>query len=1135
MHPFRAPLPEGHRLQYNLARLVMNRHLYGPSHGFPLVMIEGSSRKRCPTSDVRYQQCWRARIIQDELFLCTIFTYYHPENTTDRLMRFMRVSHQQICPHLRIRASNPSTVASWPRNLPELNQDLAIPNRFITPVRSCVSSCAICRTDYQVKIQQRPSWKMWGPRGWIISIVTWQQLGKCRSPFDWDWRIMALDVMNDLNSRWRSHADMPGVIRHRWSQGDDTPLEPEGDFFLRVLHFDRWRQKRCKGDSDDMASFRPLNILILGATGQIGKYITNAVITAKPGFNQVTVFTSKGTRAEKVEYLDKLQKKGVKVVTGDLTNEEDVQAAFKGIDTVVSALGRDVIGLQAELIRIAEESPSVKWFFPSEYGTDIEYGPWSANEKPHQQKLKVRKYIRENVKRLKYTFLVTGPYIDMYFDLDDLRQAAGGFDPTRKKAILVEDGEGKVGFTTMPEYVYPLSSLFPCPGNRRLTGFPPPPPPPPSVGKALVAALRHPEASFGKALKVQSFVVTPKEILAEFEKQTGTKWDVTYSSLQTLRDSEAKAWNEGAPHATILTLRRIWSEGGTLYEKTDNERIGIKDSDLETLEAAVKRALTTGWSLGHHYAFELSLTPSRFRTINLLNATPSASILYAPTMRQPPSVAASLAEATTHCHGCNDANVSFSLVQAELNAPQDVITCKKKTLHAAEPPRSGWWHSTRPEPEYSSGLLPHCIPMNDAAFATVSSIFTVGGLVGALCAGPYASKHGRLSAMRLTALFYIVGATLETTAGNIPWLAIGRFLSGIAAGASTVVVPLYISEISPPSERGLFGATTQISINVGILFTQALGYFLSYGSAWRGILGTGIIIAFVQAVGLVFVPESPAWLAANRDVTKARLVLQRIRGNNYDIREETAAWEDESLQSEREGLLSQAEAEDGSATPGAHLGFIQVVKDPQYRPAIIAVVAVAFAQQFCGINSVIMYSVSLLTDLLPISSALLTILISVVNLVTTVSCSPLPDRLGRKTCILLSIIGQGTSSLVLALSIRFGVKILSAVSVVAFVGFFAVGLGPVPFILASELVGQEAVGATQSLCLAANYIATFFVAQFFPIVNATLNDLLGGAGWVYFIFAGLALFFAFFISWRVPETKGKKDADEVWGRTRRLD
>lgn len=110
-----------------------------------------------------------------------------------------------------------------------------------------------------------------------------------------------------------------------------------------------------------------------------------------------------------------------------------------------------------------------------------------------------------------------------------------------------------------------------------------------------MAALHHPEASFNKALKVQSFVVTPKEILAEFEKQTGEQWSVSYTSLQALKDAEAKAWDEGKGIATIYTLRRIWAEGGTLYEKSDNDVIGLKDSDLETLEDAIRRGLTTGY------------------------------------------------------------------------------------------------------------------------------------------------------------------------------------------------------------------------------------------------------------------------------------------------------------------------------------------------------------------------------------------------------------------------------------------------------------------------------------------------------------------------------------------------------------
>ena len=423
--------------------------------------------------------------------------------------------------------------------------------------------------------------------------------------------------------------------------------------------------------------------------------------------------------------------------------------------------------------------------------------------------------------------------------------------------------------------------------------------------------------------------------------------------------------------------------------------------------------------------------------------------------------------------------------------------------------------------------------MTAALFGTVSSSFTVGGLLGALVSGPFSSVRGRKPAMQATAAVYFLGAGIETLAGSVVTLCIGRFFSGIGAGASTVIVPLYISEIAPPKERGLFGAMTQVSINIGILLTQTMGYFLSHDNAWRYILVTGVFISIAQGAGLLFVPESPSWLASHGNPKEAEARLQAIRGKHFDITEEIAAWDSANRNGpdEEESLLPRTDAVEGPR----HLGFLQVVKDPLYRPAIISVVGIMFAQQLCGINSVIMYSVSLLNNLLPLSSALLTILISVVNLLTTIACAPLPDRLGRKTCLLISIIGQGSSAFALALSIVFKVKILSAISVLFFVGFFAVGLGPVPYIMASELVGQEAVGATQSWSLSSNYVATFFVAQFFPIINKALNDRFGGQGWVYFIFAALAVGSAVFVAWKVPETKGKKDADEVWGRSRRVD
>ncbi|KAF5983109.1 phenylcoumaran benzylic ether reductase [Fusarium coicis] len=316
-----------------------------------------------------------------------------------------------------------------------------------------------------------------------------------------------------------------------------------------------------------MGDFQPRSILIFGATGTIGRYITNAIANAQPAFDRVAIFTSEDTVIRKPGLIKELKSKDVKIITGDVNNPEDVKKAYQGVDTVISAVGRNVIETQIELFKLAAKSGSVKWFFPSEYGMDIEYGPQSASEKPHQLKLKVRKYIRENSSGLKYTFVVTGPYIDMYFTLSPDVIEAGGFDHKSKKAVLIDNGEGKIGFTTMPD-----------------------------VGKAVVAALHHPAESFNRALIVQSFVVNSKQILKEFEKQTGGEpWEVSSYTLDELREAEKKGWSAGNSKAVSYTLRRIWSEGGTLYEKTDNERIGLKDEDLETLEDAVKRELTTGY------------------------------------------------------------------------------------------------------------------------------------------------------------------------------------------------------------------------------------------------------------------------------------------------------------------------------------------------------------------------------------------------------------------------------------------------------------------------------------------------------------------------------------------------------------
>jgi MFS family permease len=144
--------------------------------------------------------------------------------------------------------------------------------------------------------------------------------------------------------------------------------------------------------------------------------------------------------------------------------------------------------------------------------------------------------------------------------------------------------------------------------------------------------------------------------------------------------------------------------------------------------------------------------------------------------------------------------------------------------------------------------------------------------------------------MRLTTIFFIIGPVFEALAPNIGVMAFGRFISGLGAGASVVVVPIYVSEIAPPAERGFFGSFTQVMVNGGIFVTQLLGYLFSYGQMWRVILGVGGAIGLCQTFGLLTAVESPKWMADNGRGRQARIVLQKIRGNKFDLEEEVGSW-----------------------------------------------------------------------------------------------------------------------------------------------------------------------------------------------------------------------------------------------------
>ncbi|KAJ5367699.1 hypothetical protein N7541_001640 [Penicillium brevicompactum] len=291
------------------------------------------------------------------------------------------------------------------------------------------------------------------------------------------------------------------------------------------------------------------NILLFGATGTIGTFILDALLSVRSQFGRIAIFTSPHTAKTKTAQLDKLKKQTVEVIIGNVEDEEAVKSAYAGIDTVISALGRNTLAQQILLIRLAAASKDVKWFLPSEYGTDIKYGPASANEKPHQQKLKVRAYLENEISRddLDFSYVVTGPFAEMYLNLVPGIEEAGGWDVKARKAVLLGDKGAEISLTTMQD-----------------------------VGTLVLNTLLHATGETrNSALCVNSFTTTPDKIQAEFERQLGgQEWDVSRTSLARLRELETEAWETGKPAATGVTLRRIWTEGGTLYAKRSNGAIG---------------------------------------------------------------------------------------------------------------------------------------------------------------------------------------------------------------------------------------------------------------------------------------------------------------------------------------------------------------------------------------------------------------------------------------------------------------------------------------------------------------------------------------------------------------------------------
>jgi len=383
----------------------------------------------------------------------------------------------------------------------------------------------------------------------------------------------------------------------------------------------------------------------------------------------------------------------------------------------------------------------------------------------------------------------------------------------------------------------------------------------------------------------------------------------------------------------------------------------------------------------------------------------------------------------------------------------------------------------------------------------VSSVL-LGSLVGALGGGMLADRWGRRKLLIVTAMVFALGAVGAALAPDTAWLIAARIVAGAAIGVASFVAPLYISEIAPVAIRGKLVSINQVALTSGIVISYLIDYAFAASQSWRWMFALAVIPATAFGIGLMFIPDSPRWLVGRGKTDQARAVLNRIRDPG-----------------EVEGELT--EISHSAAQQKAHWSELL---SPLLRPAMIVGVGLAVAQQITGINTVIYYAPTIL-KFAGLSSASVAILASVgvgiVNVVFTLVAMQLIDRVGRRPLLLASLAGMAFSLFVLGLAFSLprlsgSLGWIAVASLMAYVGSFALGLGPVFWLMLSEIYPLRIRGRAMSVGTTANWSANLLVALSF----LTLTQVFGKSitFWLYGAVSIGAWLFAYFL---VPETKGK--------------
>ena len=406
----------------------------------------------------------------------------------------------------------------------------------------------------------------------------------------------------------------------------------------------------------------------------------------------------------------------------------------------------------------------------------------------------------------------------------------------------------------------------------------------------------------------------------------------------------------------------------------------------------------------------------------------------------------------------------------------------------------------------------------------------IGSIAGVLVAGSLSDYLGRKLTMLISAALFSISAIGCAVCGSFDGLVAYRIIGGIGIGIVSIVSPIYISEVSPAKIRGTLVSLYQLAVTVGFLLAYLMNWLIDsnidpslalntadltmwqkimHTEAWRGMLGSETIPALLFFLVIFFIPESPKWLIVNGKLDKASAVLGKIYASEAEVKEEIEVT-NASLKGETKGKWSDL------LKPGILL-------------AVIVGSAIAILGQFMGVNAVLYYGPKIFSEAGFDNPMFSTVLVGVVNCVTTVLAVFIIDRVGRKQLIYWGVSGMIICLLAIGIYFAWGSALglgngFMLTFFLAYVFCCAISISAIVFVLLSEMYPNSVRGRAMSIAGFALWIGTYLIGQLTPVL----------LGWsqagTFFIFAAMCVPYML-IMWKiVPETTGKtlEEIEAYW-------